>query len=340
MKPEKLRPDNFTPPTRTPWGGTRILERYKAGLGIQAQGAVGESWEVSVEPSFPSRLVSRDETLASLIARDPSAWLGRPAEQTPLLVKLLDAADNLSVQVHPADGDPALAPDESGKPEAWIVLDADPGAGLYLGFREGVGRREVEACIASGGALDALMNFVVVKPGEAFLIDAGTPHAIGRGLTLLEPQHVAPDKRGVTYRFWDWNRRYDSEGRLDSHGKPRELHVERSLDVTDWNAPRGAAFVDRCRAARKALEPHRDRCVSWPWFDVERWYGTGTLSLTVDSLHAIVCLGGHVRIVTGAGSLALRMGESGVVPAAAVDVELSDALVFATYQRAGHKMNL
>lgn len=339
IPPEKLRPDNFTPPTRTPWGGRRILERYKAGLGIAAQGVVGESWEVSVEPSFPSRLVSRDETLASVIARDPLGWLGarRPADQTPLLVKLLDAADNLSVQVHPAEGDPALAQDESGKPEAWVVLDADPGAGLYLGFREGVGRREVEACIASEGALDELMNFVEVKPGEAFLIDAGTPHAIGKGLTLLEPQHVAPGKSGVTYRFWDWNRRY-AGGHLAPHGKPRELHLARSLDVTDWSAPRGAAFVDRCRAAREPLDPHRDKCVSWPPFEVERWYGTGRFSTACDTLLAIVCLGGSMRV----GTLALRMGECAVVPAAAgsFDVELSAALAFVTYQNTGHRMNL
>src|SRR5262245_61367779 len=149
MRPEKIRPDNFTPATRTPWGGTRILSRYKPAL-IKAQEIVGESWEVSVEPSFPSRFADSSETLAERIAADPMSWLGRDVAaryggQTPLLVKLLDAADHLSLQVHPTDGDPALAAGESGKPEAWVVLDVDPGCGLYLGFREGVERRDVEA---------------------------------------------------------------------------------------------------------------------------------------------------------------------------------------------------
>src|SRR5690606_5724972 len=139
-----------------------------------------------------------------------------------------------------ADGDPALGPGESGKPEAWVVLEADAGAGLYLGFREGVHRADVERCIAAGGALDALMNFVPVTAGDAFVIEAGTPHAIGRGLTLLEPQFVAPGCTGITYRYWDWNRRYDAAGALDPAGAPRALHLARSLDVTRWDGPRGA----------------------------------------------------------------------------------------------------
>jgi mannose-6-phosphate isomerase len=333
-QPEKLRPDNFTPAARTPWGGTRIVDRYKKKLGLKVDGVVGESWEVSVEPSFLSRLASSDDTLAARIAADPRAWLGSSAyEQTPLLVKLVDAADDLSVQVHPVDGDPALEPDESGKPEAWIVLDADRGAGLYLGFREGIGRQEVEACVAQGGALDELMVFVEVEPGDAFVIDAGTPHAIGAGVTLLEPQRVDPGKLGITYRFWDWNRRYDAAGRLDPNGAERPLHLARSLDVTDWNAPRGAAFVARCRAHTEIVGPMRERCVSSRYFEVERWHGSGQLSIQpFGALLAIVCVGGRVRIDTASGALELASGESGAIPASAgaIDVELTDAQVFVT----------
>lgn len=319
MRGRRLRPDNFTPQVRTPWGGKRLAETYKAGIAQPSQ-SIGESWEVSVEPSFPS--VTEDGLLLSeLIATDPAAWLGagnRFGDQTPLLVKLLDAASNLSVQVHPEDGDPALAGDESGKPEAWYVLDADPGAGLYLGFREGTTRKRVVECLDDAGPLDELMNFVTVTPGDTFVIAAGTAHAIGAGLTLVEPQFVAPGRRGITYRFWDWNRRYDERGQLDPvHGRPRALQVERSLAVTAWDGPLGDEFVASCRAQARVLSDaglRRERLVDWPWFVVEHWCGSGALELEpCETMWAVVCVGGEATLA----DTTLTIGHSAVVPSAA-----------------------
>ncbi|MBI4700737.1 MAG: class I mannose-6-phosphate isomerase [Deltaproteobacteria bacterium] len=342
MGPVLLRADNFTPPARTPWGGRRILEKYKAGLGIRcAHPVVGESWEISVEPSFPSRLAGTGELLGELIARDPLGWLGdacaaRFGGQTPLLVKLLDAGADLSIQVHPEDGDPALGPDESGKPESWLVLDAAPGAGLYLGLGEGVDRRAVQECLAACGPLERLLNFVPVHPGDVFVIPAGTAHAIGAGVTLIEPQHVAPGRRGVTYRFWDYGRRYDAEGRLDPHGEPRALHVERSLGATDWDGPRGAELVASCRAAPHMLErrgeAERRLLADWRWFVVERWTGTGALAVPAPgTLVALTCVGGAATVSAGDAAIALRCGQSALVPAAAgaVQAELAGASVVA-----------
>ena len=256
-----------------------------------------------------------------------------------MLVKLLDAADVLSVQVHPATGDAALAPGDSGKPESWVVLDAQPGAGLYLGFRDGVRRQDVAACLAAAGPLDELMQFVKVHPGEVFVIDAGTPHAIGAGLTLVEPQLVEPGKRGVTYRFWDWNRRYDAAGRRCQQGQLRPLQVQRSLAVTRWQAPRGMAFVNRCRSAPTLLQAggfKRERVVDWAWFTVERWQGSGALAVEdSEALWALCCVGGTVTVRTALGALTLRCGQSGVVPARAGALALQgdDALVIATRPR-------
>jgi mannose-6-phosphate isomerase len=332
MIPVLLRPDNFTPPSRTPWGGSRILERYKQGLGISAaHSLVGESWEISVEPSFPSRLARSAEPLAAVIARDPVAWLGqavaqRHASQTPLLVKLLDAADDLSVQVHPQEGDPSLAPDESGKPESWIVLEASRGAGLYLGLREGVDRAAVERCLREQGKLSELLNFVPVVSGDAFVIAAGLPHAIGRGVTLVEPQFVAPGRRGVTYRFWDWNRRYDAAGRIDSSGTPRASARRAALAVTAWDAPRGTALVASCRAHERELEIgpiRRIETVAWEWFVVEQWLGTGTLRIgATGTMLGLTCVRGSGTIGTSDGAMAIRCGQSCVVPAAGGEVEL------------------
>ncbi len=343
--PLRLASDNFTPPTRTPWGGTRIRERYKAGLDLPPGPAVvGESWEISVEPSFPSVVAAGETTLAAEIAAAPEAWLGREivarhGGQTPLLIKLLDAAANLSVQVHPADGDPGLAPGESGKPEAWIILEAAAGAGLYLGFRDGVDRRAVEACIEAGEALDELMTRVPVGPGDGFIIAAGTPHAIGAGVTLIEPQIVSAGRRGITYRYWDWNRRYDRDGRLDAAGEPRALHLERSLAVTSWDRPGGDAFVASCRAPRSVIEAgpvERSAVVDWEHFVAERWRGTGSLSVPAcGTMQALTCVGGGMGIQGQTGSLELTGGQSGVLPAAAgaLTVQATDALVFAVRAR-------
>ena len=309
-KARLLRPDNFTPLARTPWGGRKIRERYKRALGMADGDAVGESWEVSVEPSFPSRTLD-GTPLSALIEADRRAWLGA-ADDMPLLVKLLDAAQNLSVQVHPADGDPALAAAESGKPEAWIVLEADDGAGLYLGFREGVTQRAVEACIGQGGALDALMDFVPVAPGDAFVIEAGTAHAIGAGVTLLEPQLVTQGKRGVTYRFWDWNRLYE--------GKPRQLHLERSLAVTNWNAR-----ASHCRQASRRIDEIRARVIDWPWFVVDRWQGDAESIIDSDGFVALTCVGGKVSI----DGVEVPAGQSAAIPACADKrIHLSGADVF------------
>jgi len=332
-RPWRLQPNNFTPATRTPWGGHKILERYKRDLdlGISLDRIVGESWEVSVEPSFPSRFEQREETLAETILREPRPWLGDAVAgahggQTPLLIKLLDSADNLSVQVHPREGDPGLAPEESGKPESWLILESEPGCGIYLGFRDGVSRADVEACLSKNGRLDELLNFVSVSPGDFFVIEAGTPHAIGRGVTLVEPQFVSPGRKGVTYRFWDWNRRYDAEGHPDPSGAPRALHVARSLEVTRWDAPRGARFVATCRPLRTVVSPgplQRERLLAWQWFEVELWQGSGTLHVeSPGTMWALTCVAGSASVEGTWEPTPIRRGQSAVVPAAAGDLSL------------------
>ena len=336
--PWLLQPDNFTPSRRTPWGGRRIVERLKADLVPGFPGSVGEAWELSVEPDFPSRLTdgrSLDEVL-----RAAPELLGREAAlgSTALLVKLVDAADDLSLQIHPADDDPGLEPGHSGKPEAWYIIDAEPGAGLYLGFKEGVSRSDVEAAIQKEARLDELMFFVEVSEGDLFKIEPGTAHAIGRGVLLLEPQRVTPGMRGVTYRYWDWNRRYSDEGALDPSGRPRSLHLGRALDVTDWEGPREDDLVDRIRYPSRtaasgdlaSLEMlaspsgplHSDR------FILRRLAGSGTLEVPAeDRLRSLTVFEGTVRILDEEGSTEIPRGQTAALPATLgpVRVELERA---------------
>lgn len=335
LSPLRLRADNVTPPSRTPWGGRRIAGHYKRGRGLPESAPIGEAWEISVEPSFPSRIEGSDETLAERIASDPVAWLGadlaaRHAGQLPLLVKLLDAADRLSVQVHPEEGDPDLALSESGKPEAWIILDAEPGAGIYLGFCEGVSRKAVEGALDRGDSLEPFLNFVPVAPGEVYEVGAGTVHAIGAGVTLVEPQHVTPGLCGVTYRFWDWNRRYDAQGRPDPAGQPRPLQVERALAVTAWDAPRGAAFVDSCRHRPVLLSAEagevqglqRWRLMANRHFAAERWQGSGEIEIEGGCFRGLLCLAGELRVIAAGGTLSLQQGDCAALPAASGPLRL------------------
>jgi len=333
-----LQPDNFTPPARTPWGGRKISDRLKADAGLGARGTVGEAWELSVEPDFPSRIVD-GPTLDEVLRADP-ALLGAEAElgSTALLVKLIDAADDLSVQIHPSDTDPKLSEGQSGKPEAWYIIEAEPGAGVYLGFRQGVSRHDVEAAIDAEGAVDALMSFVPVSPGDVFLIEPRTPHALGKGVLLLEPQRVAPGKRGITYRYWDWNRKYDAAGRLDPGGRARELHRERALDVTSWDGPREDALLDRVRhragfapivgAATSEVLASGSGPLRSDVFRLQRLAGSGELRLGAENrLRSLTVLDGRLALDDGRDVLELVRGQTAALPAClgALQVELDEA---------------
>jgi mannose-6-phosphate isomerase len=313
--PWLLEPANFTPPGRTPWGGRRIVESLK--VGVEVEGPVGESWELSVEPDFPSRIDGGPPLEDAL----REAGLG----STSLLVKLVDAEDDLSLQIHPHDDDPALEPTQSGKPEAWYILAADPGAGLYLGFKRGATADGVADVLRDGAPLDRMMYFVPVSPGDVFVVEPGTPHAIGKGVLLLEPQRVEPGKRGVTYRYWDWNRKYDADGRLDPNGAPRELHTERALEVTRWDGPRESELLDRIRhrAGAAALEEEarletlcseEGPLVSSTFF-IERLSGTGSLELPKhEKLTSLTVFDGEVRVAAEEASLNVTRGRTAALP--------------------------
>ncbi len=337
VEPLRLRCDNFTPASRTPWGGRRIVEVIKAGLSLSddkaAYPVVGESWEFSVDPAFPSELAD-GRALSDALPE---------AAGTPMLLKLLDAADRLSVQVHPADDYAGLEAGESGKPECWHVLHRELGAGVYLGLAEGATRAGLEAALAAGDDLTPMLNFVPVSPGDCFVIGPGTVHAVGAGVTLVEPQLVHPGRTGRTYRLWDWNRRYDATGRRDPGGRPRALHVAGSLAATRFDGLRGAAFVESCRCRREPLGATpgvaHERLTWLEEMSVERLAGTGLLHMgALGTLGALVVTSGVIVVGsagTGATRLELRSGESAALPAGLGDLafELEGAEAVLTWCR-------
>ena len=204
------------------WGGTKLITDY----GKRYDGAcLAETWELSGHPDGPSVLASGPDagkTLAEYLAAHPGALgeHGRKFAELPVLIKLIDAAKDLSIQVHPDDAYARAHEGQNGKTEMWYVLSAEPDAFLYCGFSRDISRDELARRIADN-TLPEVLRRVNVKAGDTVFIPAGTIHAICRGIVVAEVQQSS----NVTYRVCDY-------GRLGPDGKPRALHIAQALDVT------------------------------------------------------------------------------------------------------------
>lgn len=190
------------------WGGSK-LKKIK---NIDTNKKIGETWEISSHSAGPSRVIINKTSLNELV-------------QLSYLVKYIDTSDNLSVQVHPDDEYAKEHENENGKTECWLILDSAPGAGIYLGFKSGVTKKEFKTALEAGLSVDHFLNFYETRPGDFFVVPAGSVHAIGKGVTLCEVQQNS----GVTYRVWDWNRMGDD-------GRPRELHIDKAMDVMNFES--------------------------------------------------------------------------------------------------------
>ena len=202
------------------WGGD-----YYQKFGKGNQPVISELWELSIRDGNSSVIAEGDNAgkdLKDVITKEDVGPVQNKFPYFPLLIKLLDAKSNLSVQVHPSD-DYALVNENSfGKSEMWHIIDADKDAGLYVGLKEDSSKEEIEKRLKDGTILEVL-NFVKVKPGDTFMINPGTIHAIGAGVRLIEIQQNSD----LTYRLYDYNR-------VDANGNPRELHIEKALKVIDY----------------------------------------------------------------------------------------------------------
>ena len=203
------------------WGGT-YFKKFNKGTNLDR---VSECWELSVRDNDSSIIASgKDEgkRLVDVLTKEDIGPVMDRFPYFPLLIKLIDAKENLSVQVHPSD-DYALKYEQSfGKSEMWHIISADEGSGLYVGLNKDYSREEIEKALKEGAIIECL-NFFKVKPGDTFVINPGTIHAIGAGVRLIEIQQNS----NLTYRLYDYNR-------VDKDGHPRELHIKKALDVIDY----------------------------------------------------------------------------------------------------------
>ena len=203
------------------WGGT-YFKAFNKGTSLDR---VSECWELSVRDNDSSIIASGEHSgkrLVDIISKEDIGPVMEKFPYFPLLIKLIDAKENLSVQVHPSD-DYALKHENSfGKSEMWHIISADEGSGLYVGLNKDYKKEEIEKALKEGTILDCL-NFFKVKPGDTFIINPGTIHAIGAGVRLIEIQQNS----NLTYRLYDYNR-------VDQNGNPRELHILKALEVINY----------------------------------------------------------------------------------------------------------
>lgn len=294
------------------WGGTRLSKEFDM---VSFTDRQAEAWVLSCHEAGHSIVENGEDkgkTLAEVISEKGKGCLGTNCEKFsffPILIKLIDARDNLSVQVHPDDEYAMKVEGEYGKTEAWYIMDCDEGAEIIYGFKKDISKEEFRKSIEENTLLD-YVNRVKVKKGDIFFIEAGTLHAICKGILLAEVQQNS----NTTYRVYDY-------GRLQN-GKPRELHVEKALDVTSTKAidatgkPMGET-VKKDGYSETLL-------TTCELFTMKRLDIEEKATVTADSTSfvSLVCLDGNGVVMHGDTCVTLYKGESLFIPASYGEVEI------------------
>lgn len=275
------------------WGGQRLKQEYH----IRYEGdRLAESWMLSCHPDGLSIIENgayAGQTLQDYIDREGRGVLGSFGllfEDFPILIKLIDARDNLSIQVHPSNKYAMEHEHQYGKTEVWYVLDAAPDAFLYYGFARDVTAEELDRRIASN-TLTGVLNAVPVKKGDVFFIPSGTLHAIGKGILIAEVQQNS----NITYRVYDY-------GRRDANGQTRPLHIAQAKQVLKRSPPR----------TDYNFGGHLARC---EYFTVDRLDGCFTDQCDDESFTSLIVLEGSGQIQNGVEKMPLHKGSSIFLPA-------------------------
>ena len=300
------------------WGG-RELERLYAKK-LPSSKPIGESWEISDRPGDASIIANgplAGKTLRWLMKNHAAEILGdaKPAAEGrfPLLCKILDAREILSLQVHPPSAK-AAEPKGEPKTEMWFIADAAPDASLYVGLKRGVTRAEFEKKISDGSVADCFHR-IPVKAGDAMFLPSGRVHAIGDGLVIFEIQQNSD----TTYRVFDWNR-------VGLDGKPRELHVAQSLASIDFNDFEPKLVPPKYNQAPKFKYRH---LVQDPLFNVQEmlFETAGGFELAGQMLRIIAVVKGAATILDGESNnkVELKPGQFGLIPASLKGMKIKAA---------------
>lgn len=303
------------------WGGDKICQCK----GIaQDEENIGESWEISAVPGHISVVDSGEYaglTIEDLIGRFGPQFLGKKVYEKydgkfPLLFKIIDANDNLSVQVHPDDALAKKRHNSLGKTEMWYIMSTEKDAKIYAGLSKSITPEEYEAKVADGSFTDVLATHDS-EPGDVFFLPAGRVHAIGAGNLLAEIQ----ESSDITYRIFDYNRR-------DVNGNTRELHTELAKDAIDYKV------YDNYKTPAPAAEVENAELVSCDYFKVARVTvdGATKLNFKPDSFTAIMCLEGEITLKYPGGEMKVESAHTVLLPAVMTSVEVSGKGKFLTVQ--------
>lgn len=284
------------------WGGTRLCSDFGK---VSSLDRVAESWELSCHKDGKSVIDNvSGQTLEEYIKVMGKSVLGSDCEKFenfPVLIKLIDAKDNLSVQVHPNNEYALRVEGEYGKTEMWYIVDCDPGAELLYGFKSEISKEEFAERIKNNTLIE-VTNAVPVKKGDVFFIEAGTLHAIGKGIVIAEIQQNS----NTTYRVYDY-------GRVGADGKPRPLHIEKAIEVTKLTKtmpPIAGDEISHGGWSEKQL-------ASCEYFDVSRIVVKENWQITVDekSFAHLLVLEGSFTLCFKGGEMPLKKGDSIFMPA-------------------------
>ena len=280
------------------WGGTTLKERYNKRTTLEK---VAESWELSTHKDGVSTIKGGQYNgLAfSEYIEINKGCLGASAEKFkyfPILIKFIDADGNLSVQVHPDDDYALKVEGEYGKTEMWYVVEADEGAYLYYGVIKGISKSEFKKRIQNNTLIE-ILNKVEVKKGDVFFIESGTIHAIGKGIVICEIQQNS----NTTYRVYDY-------GRVDKNNKPRQLHIEKAIEV---------ANLHPSPVLRPVKSQNDVVLASCDYFTVRKLtpYSGMSVQITDNCFHSLIITDGSGVLQLNDQALSLQKGDSVFIPA-------------------------
>lgn len=300
-----LHPLKFQPILKDKiWGGQKLNQHFNKASDSKI---LGESWEISTVPedvSIVSNGELKGETLQKLVEDYKSEFLGtknyeRFGNEFPLLIKFIDAKEDLSIQLHPNDSLAKERHNSFGKTEMWYVMQADKDANLIVGFNQQM-NKETYLKHLENKSLTEILNFDKVKEGDTYFIESGRVHAIGAGVLLAEIQQTSD----VTYRVYDWDR-------VDANGNERELHNDIAIDAFDFN------MKNDFRVGYSTQKNTSNSMVSCPYFTTNFIELDSELKKqnTHDSFIIYMCVDGDVEIITNNSTETISKGETLLLPA-------------------------
>lgn len=298
------------------WGGQKLADKYSRKLEYEK---TGESWEIACHENGMGIIQNgplKGMSLIQAISKHGEELLGSAVynedyKKFPLLIKILDAADALSVQVHPDDNYANIYEDgELGKTEMWYIIDAKPGSKLVYGVKENCDKESFRESIEEGN-LETCLHELEVKAGDVLFIPAGLVHAIGEGILICEIQQNSD----TTYRVYDWNR-------VDENGQKRQLHIDQAMDVIDFhNKPEGSL------PGLKITELGGERVlyIATDYFAMDELKLNGMMDLVMDCkrFQTLTCIEGQGCIDYGDGKEYISAGSSCLLPASLSQIALS-----------------